>query len=101
MKKLFLLGVIGLILFEMANVYFIMPMPGSQGMRSIEIAYFLYSYRWYFRIILGLLAFVGIVNAYRSGKWLVLGLLAAAVAVVYMFNFEMAADVMFFSPSKF
>lgn len=100
MKKLFLLGVIGLILFEMANVYFIMPMPGSQRMRSIEIAYFLYSYRWYFRVILGLLALVGIVNTYRSSKWLVLGLLAAAVAVVYMFNFEMAADVMFFQPKQ-
>ena len=39
MKKVFTLGVFGLVLFEIANVYFIMPMPGSQRMRSIDMAF--------------------------------------------------------------
>jgi hypothetical protein len=46
MKKLFWFGLIGLLLFEIANVYFIMPMPGSQQMNSIDLAYFLYKWRW-------------------------------------------------------
>ena len=41
MKKLFYIGLIGLGLFEILKVYFIMPMPGSQQMESIDIAYFL------------------------------------------------------------
>ena len=45
MKKIFLIGVIGLIVFEIANVYFIMPMPGSQQMNSIGAAYFFYKWR--------------------------------------------------------
>lgn len=39
MRKVFFAGVIGLILFELANVYFIMPLPGSQRMRSVDAAY--------------------------------------------------------------
>ncbi len=44
MTKRFYLGVALLALFELANVYFIMPMPYSQRMRSIEVAYFLHSW---------------------------------------------------------
>ena len=36
MRTAFVVGVIGLILIELANIYFIMPMPGSQRMRSIN-----------------------------------------------------------------
>ena len=39
-KNCFYAGIAGLILFEIANVYFIMPMPGSQQMDSLAIAYF-------------------------------------------------------------
>ena len=38
MRKLFAVGVIGLIILEIALVYFIMPLPGSQRMRSIDAA---------------------------------------------------------------
>ena len=49
MKWLFYLGIFLLILFEAANVYFIMPMPGSQQMDSLPLAYFLFSWRWTFQ----------------------------------------------------
>ena len=40
--QLGIFGVIaGALLVELANVYFIMPMPGSQRMNSIDLAYFL------------------------------------------------------------
>ena len=45
MKSLFYSGMLLLIVFEVANVFFIMPMPGSQEMESIGLAYFLYSKR--------------------------------------------------------
>lgn len=100
MKKLFYIGVIGLILFEIANVYFIMPMPGSQQMRSIDVAYFLYSYRWVFRVIFGLLLLLGLLKAFEAKRWLAVIALVAVGGVAYMFNFRMAADHMFYQPTK-
>ena len=41
MKKLYYAGLLGLLVFEFLNVYFIMPMPGSQKMNTIDLAYFL------------------------------------------------------------
>ena len=48
---LFYISIIGLILFEILKVYFIMPFPGSQNINSIEVAFFLHSYRLYFRLL--------------------------------------------------
>ena len=38
-RTIFYLGLIGLALFELAKVYFIMPMPGSQRIKSLDAAY--------------------------------------------------------------
>ena len=101
MRKLFYVGIVGIILFEILNVYFIMPMPGSQRMNSIAIAYFLYSYRWYFRIAFALLVIIGIRDAFQTRrKWVPAIASIAAIAVVYLFNFEMVADHMFKQPSQ-
>ncbi len=100
MKKIFWIGLIGLLLFEVANVYFIMPMPGSQRFNSIDIAYFLYRFRWYFRICFGLLILLGLLRGFHFKKrWLLLPL-GLVAAVVYMANFQMAADQMFKQPEK-
>ena len=69
MKTLFWLGLLGLFLFEIANVYFIMPMPGSQQMNSIDLAYFLYSWRWAFRAIFLLMLVVGLVEHVIGGHF--------------------------------
>lgn len=99
MKRLFYTGLIGLTLFEILNVYFIMPMPGSQQMDSIDLAYFLYSYRWYFRIAFLLLALIGSFQAFQTRKkWMPALVLAVAMAVTYLFNFRMTADHMFLQP---
>jgi Protein of unknown function (DUF3179) len=98
MKKLFYIGIIGLILFEILNVYFIMPMPGSQRMRSIDIAYFFNTYRWLFRGFFGLLALVGIYPMFQFKRWIAaLGCLLVGI-VTYATNYEMAADTMFYQP---
>lgn len=99
MRSLFYIGLIGLSLFEILNVYFIMPMPGSQQMDSIDLAYFLYSYRWYFRIAFVLLALIGSFQAFQTRKKWIPGLVVVvAIAVTYLFNFRMTADHMFLQP---
>ena len=99
MKKLYYTGLAGLVLSEVLQVYFIMPMPGSQRMDSLEAAYFLHAYRWFFRIGFLLTAVAGSAGAFQAGrKWrpATAGLVAAGL--VYFFNFQMAADSMFQQP---
>jgi len=98
MKKTFYLGFIGLLLFEIANVYFIMPMPGSQRMNSIDLAYFLYSWRWLFRTVFAFLLLVGLFKTKWKRRWTILIPLILLAIVIYMANFRMAADAMFKQP---
>lgn len=101
MKMLFYIGLLGLGIFEVMNVYFIMPMPGSQRMNSIDVAYFLYSYRWIFRIAFGLMIVLGARSAFSvtwKWKWLPALLALPVLYIVYTFNFSMTADHMFLQP---
>lgn len=103
MKKAFVVGVVGLLLFELANVYFIMPMPGSQRMRSVEFAHMLFTWRWWIRALFGLLLLIGVAPAWRTvswRRWLVPTSLVVLAAVTYMANFKMAADQMFKQPTS-
>lgn len=101
MKKIFWVGLLGLLLFEIANVYFIMPMPGSQRMKSIDTAYFLYKWRWVFRALFGVMIAVGLFKArwHRRWKWGLIIPVGILGAVIYMANFKMAADAMFKQPA--
>lgn len=102
MKKLFYFGILGLLLFEIANVYFIMPMPGSQEMNSIDLAYFLNKWRWAFRIVFGLMALLGARAAFSGltgwKRWLPALPILITGFVAYAANFEMSADTMFYQP---
>lgn len=100
MKKAFYLGIVLLVLFEVANVYFIMPLPYSQRARSIDLAYLLYTWRWVFRIACGLMVVAGARAIWASRRRRVVPVLAVlpAAAVVYFTNFKMAADRMFLAP---
>lgn len=100
MKKLFWLGLTGLFLFEIANIYFIMPMPGSQKMNSIDAAYLFYKSRWMFRVVFGLMIIAGLFKSNWKRKWLLIIPIAIVVAVIYLVNFKMAADAMFKQPKQ-
>jgi len=100
MKKIFWFGLIGLLLFEIANVYFIMPMPGSQQMNSIDLAYFLYKWRWIFRGLFAAMIFIGIFRSQWKRKWLLFFPIAIVAVATYMANFVMAADAMFKQPKQ-
>jgi hypothetical protein len=98
MRYLFLIGALALTLFEAANVYFIMPLPGSQRMRSIELAYALYSARWIVRVLCALLMLAGLRAVWRAGTaWRVAlpVLLLVTGGVAYGTNAKMAADKIF------
>lgn len=98
MRRLFYTGIACLALFEFANVYFIMPMPGSQRLDTLDLAYFLHQWRWVFRGIAGLMIATGLLQALRASKWWAGGAMVLAATAVYLFNFQMAADKMFYQP---
>jgi hypothetical protein len=101
LKTIYYLGLLGLALFEVLRVYFIMPMPGSQGIDSLGFAYFLHAHRGAFRTCFILAAFAGSRAAFAGGrKWLPGLCAAAALAVAWVFNFQMTADRMFLQPSR-
>jgi hypothetical protein len=102
-RQLFVVGVVGLLLVELANVYFIMPMPGSQRMRSVDAAYAIYRWRWWLRAAFGLVALAGVMPAWRSSgrrtRWLVPAALVLVAVVAYAANVRLAADQMFRQPT--
>ncbi len=100
MKKIFYAGLMGILLFEIANVFFIMPLPGSQQMNSIAIAYFLYRWRWVFRSLFLLMILYGFFKAAWTRVWIPVALLAVFMGAVYFLNFKMAADHMFYQPKN-
>ncbi len=70
-------------------------------MRSLELAYLLYSWRWVGRALFGAMLLAGVLPAWRSGpraKWLMTPAMLALAGIVYAFNFQMAADHMFLQP---
>jgi len=101
MRRAFLLGCLGLVLFEALSVYFIMPFPGSQQIPSLASAYLLHQWRWPARLVLGVLAMAGLPDAWRDRRWR-LGFLPALGLVVagglYAIHGVMAADAMFLQP---
>ena len=102
MKTVFSLGVLGLIVLEIALVYFIMPLPGSQRMRSIDLAYALHSWRWPLRAVFAGMILGGSMFGWRRGgvrRWVVPASLALVAVVAYMTNFRMAADRIFLPPT--
>ena len=102
MKKLFAVGTLGFLLTEIANVYFIMPMPGSQQMRSIDAAYAIHTWRWPLRIFFGAMALAGATSVWRVAgrlRWLVPAGVIATAVVAYVVNFRLSADHMFLQPT--
>ncbi len=101
MKSLYYIGFLGIIIFEILNVYFIMPMPGSQEMNSLGTAFYLYSYRWFFRGVFGLMILSGLKLVFLGKrKWIPVLPLVVVALVVYLFNFKMVADKMFLQPQN-
>ncbi len=101
MRLIFYLGCIVLAIFEVLHVYFIMPMPGSQEMNSVDAAYFLHTWRWTVRLLCVAMMAAGIKPAFNvRRKWIPVFMVAVSLAIVWLFNFKMVADKMFMQPSQ-
>ncbi len=95
MRKIWFLSALLLLAYEWLRVYFIMPMPGSQKVNSLEWAYGLYQYRWVIRlffIVLIALFFTRVWPRFRISSLFLLVLIAVST---YMTNYPMSADTMF------
>lgn len=99
---LFAIGLLLLIGVEISLVYFIMPFPGSQVDETVQLAYFINTYVWVFRV-LGL-ALIGYpVVSFLKGKSTVIKANVIALTifwliVVYAVNFRFVASKMFYQP---
>jgi len=101
---LFLVGIAFLVAVEIARVYFIMPFPGSQEESSIELAYFLNNYIFWFRIVGIILiaypAYFFLTKSKPTIKWTAITMLAFWIMAAYAFNFRFLADKMFYQPEN-
>lgn len=99
---LFITGILLLFAAEILRVYFIMPLPGSQQSNTIDIAYFIARNILWLRLLGLVLFLIPALAIFRNGSnWKRFGLILIFLiylVVVYMFNFVMEADKMFYQP---
>ncbi|MDB5281333.1 MAG: hypothetical protein JWO06_408 [Bacteroidota bacterium] len=96
------LGFVILLMPEILKVYFIMPFPGSQHENHVELAYNINRLIWLSRIVGGglfLLAAFAILQGTSILKKLgVIVLISFSAGIIYLTNFVMLADKMFYQP---
>ena len=101
---LVLAGLLFLTVIELLKVFFIMPFPGSQESNSIGFAYFLHNNIWWMRTLAWVLIAYPLFNLLTKGRgvqrsvWILALLLY--FFIVYLFNFKMMADKMFYQPKE-
>lgn len=95
MRKIWFLSALSLLAYEWLRVYFIMPMPGSQKVNSLEWAYDLYQYRWVIRLLLIVVIAVFFTRVWPKFRISSLSLLILIGVSTYLTNFPMSADTMF------
>lgn len=100
MKKIFFSGIIGLVLFELLHVFFIMPFPGSQKIESIDLAYFLFSWRWLIRLFFVLLILGSFSKVKWKRKWVPWVTMIFISILVLGINSQISADHMFLQTSN-
>lgn len=78
-----------------------MPMPGSQNMNSLDLAFTLYTWRWPIRVIFLLAMLSGIKSVLQARyKWIPILSILIVGAIIFVFNFKMAADHLFLQVKK-
>ena len=101
MRRLFWPGLLLIAVFELLRVWLIMPLPGSQSMDSLDLAYALHDWRKPVRIVLGLMVGAGLAQAFAvRRKWLPAAALAAVAVLAVFVNTRLVADAMFLQPSR-
>jgi len=100
MKKIFYCALLLLFAFEFSLIYLLKPFPGSQQLHSIELIYFLYSYRFYIEIPLVFTLLYSIFRIIKTKPFtktpLFVGL--AVLFFCYVFHFILVAENRFKQP---
>lgn len=100
MRKLFIVSLLLFGLYELTTTWLVMPLPGSQGLDSVETAWFLYHYRWFIRGAFVILLAISVRGAFAGGrKWQPVLMLVIAGLVIYASNFILSAEALFQPPS--
>ncbi len=99
MRALFFASLAALVTFEVLSVYLIMPMPGSQRLATLGLAYALFRARWVVRVALLLLVAGASPAAWRAGKVASLIALLLTAGLVSFVNARLSADAMFREPT--
>lgn len=99
-KFAFHISLLALIAFEIYRAYLVLPFPGSQEAETVTTAYFLYHYRWIFRIVLFAGMVFGFVKAFEKRKWIAILMLSITGFVVYVTNFLLTAQSHFHEPEN-
>ncbi|HRG33436.1 MAG: DUF3179 domain-containing protein [Saprospiraceae bacterium] len=99
-QKIFIISCAMWAIYEIARIYFIMPLPGSQELNNLQLAYFLHTNRWLFRIIFAILILVCTYETLKFHQYLSSIFLCILGIILYYTNFEMPADQMFKQPNQ-
>ncbi|GAB3273008.1 hypothetical protein GCM10027347_45060 [Larkinella harenae] len=105
MILLYIIGILLLTAAEVAKVYFIMPMPGSQEANTVELAYWIHQHIGTIRGLGWLLLAYPTYRLLFASKpvrpKILVGLLVVVYGTVYyLFNFKFLAEKMFYQPKE-
>ena len=98
----FYIGCSALLVLELLSVWFIMPLPGSQRMRSVAVAYAIHRWRWTWRALCVALLLAGLPAVFSTegiGRWTGVAVLLLVASATYVFNARMKADRIFREPA--
>jgi len=98
----FTTGIVLLLAAEFLRIYFIMPFPGSQTTRAVDLAYFLHTNIFWLRTVGILIIFFPVIHYYWMGstrsKWIVSISLVVYLYIFMVTNYQIRADKIFYQP---
>lgn len=99
LKLLFYICLLLLVFTEIYRTYLLMPLPGSQLERAVDVSFALYKYRWFIRIALLIGMAVAFRKTFEKRKWIPVVVLIICALPLYMANAKMSAESMFHEPA--
>jgi hypothetical protein len=97
-RFLFYFSLLVLVAAEVYRMYLLSPVPGSQQSEMVQVSFFLWKYRWFIRIAAVIGMSIGARAAFERRRWIPVTTLLVTAVAVYMVNFSMQADHMFYEP---
>jgi hypothetical protein len=101
MRRIFIWSLLLIAVFELFRTYLVMPLPGSQELESVQLAWALHHFRWWIRCAVALIVLISLKQTFQEKrKWLPVLMLLIAAGAVYVSNFILTAESLFQPPSE-